>query len=65
VVPSDNAEALAAAMSDISSPVTDLAAMSRRSTELARQFTPSRWAAYVLERTAAHRARLGLPAAEP
>jgi len=52
--------ALAAAMSWVAAAGTDGAALSRRSTELARQFTPARWAEYLLERIPAQRRRLGL-----
>lgn len=59
VVPPADPAALALAMARIAGR-GDLAAMGARSTELARQLTPARWATYFLERTGELRRRLGL-----
>lgn len=59
VVPSADPDALAGALSYISRH-GDLGTLSTRSTELARQFTPARWASYLLEQTARLRGQLGL-----
>jgi glycosyltransferase involved in cell wall biosynthesis len=61
VVPPSDPGALALAMARVAG--GDLAAMGAASSELARQFTPARWAAYFLERAAELRPRLGLPPA--
>lgn len=58
VPPSDSA-ALALAMTRVAH-FGDLASMGVKSTELARQFTPARWADYFLERTGELRRRLAL-----
>lgn len=60
VVPVGDATRLAEAMTRISSPTTDLAAIGRRSGELASQFTPQRWATYLLERIAPLRRQVGI-----
>lgn len=59
VVPSGSPERLAEAMARVAT-APDLALMGRRSRELAAQFTPQRWAAYLLDRVAALRPRYGL-----
>lgn len=61
VVAPGDAESLAAAMVHISalSPAS-LDTMSTRSTELARQFTPERWARYLISRVAALRQAMDL-----
>jgi glycosyltransferase involved in cell wall biosynthesis len=60
VVPPDDPMALADGLSRMSAPHADRGAMSRRSAALASQFTPQRWAAYLIERTTDLRHRLGL-----
>lgn len=59
VVPAGNADRLADAMVQVAS-APDLALMGRRSAQLAAQFTPQRWAGYLLDRVAALRPRYGL-----
>ena len=59
VVPAGNAERLAEAMARMAAGA-DVALMGRRSSELAAQFTPQRWAGYLLDRVAALRHRYGL-----
>jgi glycosyltransferase involved in cell wall biosynthesis len=61
VVPSGHPARLAEALARITEASTaDRATMGRRSAELAAQFTPERWASYLLERIAALRPRYGL-----
>jgi len=61
VVRAGDPQALARAMADISSAgQSAMETMSRRSGDLARQFTPQRWATYLLDRTARLRAELRL-----
>jgi glycosyltransferase involved in cell wall biosynthesis len=59
VVPVGDADRLAEAMTHVAS-APDLALMGRRSSQLAGQFTPQRWASYLLDRAAALRPRYGL-----
>ena len=49
LVPPGDAKALAAALDIVSDPGTPLATFSGRSSELARQFTPERWARYLVD----------------
>ena len=60
VVPAGSPARLAEAMIRISAATTDPSVISGRSAELAAQFTPDRWATYLLERLAALRPRFGL-----
>lgn len=60
VVPAGNIGALAIALGRVANGSTDLSLMSRRSTELGAQFTPARWATYLLERSRELRERMGL-----
>lgn len=60
VVPAGSPTRLAEAMTRMSAETTDHAVMSRRSSELAAQFTPARWATYLLERIGSLRQRFGL-----
>lgn len=59
VVPAGDAGRLAEAMARVAAGA-DRAEMGRRSAQLAAQFTPQRWAGYLLDRTAALRPRYGL-----
>lgn len=59
VVPAGKADRLAEAMASVASG-RDLGLMGRRSSDLAAQFTPQRWASYLMDRVAALRPRYGL-----
>lgn len=60
VVPAGNPTLLAEAMTAVAAEGVDRTEISRRSAELAAQFTPDRWAAYLVERLPRLRARFGL-----
>ncbi|MGH9226625.1 MAG: glycosyltransferase family 4 protein, partial [Acidimicrobiales bacterium] len=60
VIPPGDAVALADALARIAASTTDRAALSRHSSVLAAQFTPQRWAGYLMERVMWIRRRLGL-----
>lgn len=59
VVPAGNADRLAEALARVASG-PDRGLMGRRSSQLATQFTPQRWASYLLDRVAALRPRYGV-----
>lgn len=61
VVPAGSHERLAEAMTWVAeASAADRAAMGRRSAELAAQFTPQRWASYLVDRVTVLRPRYGL-----
>jgi glycosyltransferase involved in cell wall biosynthesis len=57
LVPPRDAAALAAALDIVSDPGTPLATFGGRSSELARQFTPERWARYLVDQIVRRRAQ--------
>jgi glycosyltransferase involved in cell wall biosynthesis len=64
LVPPGDPAALAGALDVMSDPGTPLADFSRRSSELARQFTPERWARYLVDQIVRRRSQ-GLGNAQP
>ena len=60
VVPAGDQLRMAEAMTWISSGVPDRSLIGERSAALATQFTPARWASYLLERIETMRPRFGL-----
>jgi glycosyltransferase involved in cell wall biosynthesis len=64
LVPPGDPASLAGALDVMSGPATPLAAFSRRSSELARQFTPERWARYLVDQIVRRRA-LGHGSGQP
>ena len=64
VVRAGDPDSLCAALANVAER-PDRLVMGRRSRELAAQFTPDRWADYLLERSVSLRSRLGLDATPP